>query len=128
MVTFTLRIPAEKAARDCGIEPGGTVQKVIDLEVIRQSDPYTPFWSGALKNSAITHTVIGSGDVVYNCDNKARALYYGREGFKDPYEWNWSNGGVQVGGLRGPYWVQRAMENGGLEKVVEKAQKVVDGR
>lgn len=59
-----------------GLEEKGRVQKYIDSEVIRLSDPYTPHLTGALKKSAKTGTDIGSGEVIWN-SIYAKFLYYG---------------------------------------------------
>lgn len=74
------------------------VQKMVDSEVLRQSDPYVPMRTGMLKKSGILGTVIGEGVVKYiapyarqnYCTNAGR----GREG-------------TQNGGLRGKYWFER---------------------
>lgn len=58
------------------LELGGAVQKFIDLEVIRQCEPYVPFDTGVLTASASTATDIGSGLVVYDTPY-AHYQYYG---------------------------------------------------
>lgn len=40
-------------------------QKWLDNEVIKDCNPYVPFRTGNLATSAIRHTVIGSGMIVY---------------------------------------------------------------
>lgn len=105
--------------RKLGLDERGRVQQAVDSEVLRVCDPFLPFDTGALRDSGLLLTDTGSGEVVWACGNKARRLYYGEE------SWNWSNGGVQEGGLRGPYWVDRAMEAGGMEQVEEAARKEV---
>lgn len=55
---------------------GGSVQKYIDAEVIRQNEPYVPFDEGALNVSASMATDIGSGFVVYDTPY-AHYQYYG---------------------------------------------------
>lgn len=59
-----------------GLTPGGKVQKVVDLSVIRYCDPKVPFDTGTLKHSAITASAIGDGMIVY-ATPYARYLYYG---------------------------------------------------
>ena len=39
--------------KDRGLEPSGKVQKIVDSEVLRRSDPYVPFKTGYLKSSGI---------------------------------------------------------------------------
>lgn len=51
-------------------------QKWLDNEVIKDSDPFVPFRTGALALSAKLGTDIGSGEVVYNAPY-ARRMYYG---------------------------------------------------
>lgn len=42
-----------------------SAQKWLDNEVIKACNPYVPFRTGTLATSAIRHTVIGSGTIVY---------------------------------------------------------------
>ena len=73
------------------LESNGAVQKFIDSEVIRLSEPYTPFDTGYLKNNAPKiGTEIGSGEVVYNAPY-ARRQYYENRG----------------NGQRGKMWFER---------------------
>lgn len=58
-----------------GLEAGGKVQKFIDSEVLRVTDPYVPMDTGALKSSGIRNTTIGEGKVIYRTPY-ARKLYY----------------------------------------------------
>lgn len=102
-----------------GLEEHGRVQQAVDNKVLMLCDPYLPFDNGFLRESGQLLTVAGSGEVVWAVENKARRLYYG-ETF-----WNWSHGGVQEGGLRGPYWEERAMQAGGIEAVEETARRAV---
>lgn len=57
---------ADELTRGLGLEEYGEVQRFIDNEVIRLSDPYVPFQRGNLRNSALQYTHIGSGVVEYN--------------------------------------------------------------
>ena len=58
-----------------GLEKKGTVQKHIDSETLRYSDPYVPINTGLLRQSGTDYTDIGSGEVVYNT-LYARPQYY----------------------------------------------------
>jgi hypothetical protein len=58
-----------------GLETGGKVQKFIDSEVLRVTDPYVPMDTGTLKSSGIRNTTIGEGKVIYRTPY-ARKLYY----------------------------------------------------
>lgn len=58
------------------LQKGGSVQRAIDTEIIRQCEPYVPFDEGVLTQSAWNSTRIGSGLIVYNTPY-ARYQYYG---------------------------------------------------
>lgn len=74
-----------------GLEVGGRVQKFIDSEVLRLTDPYVPKDSGKLKESGTIHTKIGSGEVRYSTPY-ARRQYFENKG----------------NGLRGRQWFERS--------------------
>lgn len=63
-----------------GLEEGGRVQQFIDQHVINYCDPIVPYKVGDLKGSAETHTLIGSGEVIYKTPY-ARRQYY-EEGYR----------------------------------------------
>lgn len=92
-----------------GLETRGAVQRYIDSEVIRYCDPYVPFLTGALKNSARLHTVIGSGLVVY-ATPYARRQYYTNKG----------------NGKRGRLWFER-MKNDHKGAILRGAMKIAGG-
>lgn len=75
-VKFSLR-PAAEILGARGMEPGGKVQKFIDSEVLRQSEPYTPHLSGMLSRSGTAMTKIGTGEVRWKTPY-ARYQYYGK--------------------------------------------------
>lgn len=101
----------KKIVHNLGLDEKGRVQMAIDQEFLRGVEPYLPFDEGKLRDSAEPNTIKGTGLIVWDVENKARRLYYGEE------NWNWSNGGMQDGGLRGPYWAQRYIQNGGKEEI-----------
>lgn len=107
----------DECLKKLGLNEYGRVQCVVDETFIRGVEPYVPLDTGLLKSSVLLHTVVGSGEIVWNAENKARRLYYGE------MDWNWSNGGVQQGGFRGPYWANRYIQNGGQEEVENAARK-----
>lgn len=82
------------------LETGGAVQKVVDSEVLRRSDPYIPFKNGPLKKSGILGTKIGSGLVVYNAIYAETQYYHNKGKGKQ---------GNANGGLRGALWFPRMM-------------------
>jgi hypothetical protein len=51
-------------------------QRYLDNEVLKDCTPYVPRITGALEQSGIDGTVIGSGLIVYNSPY-ARSQYYG---------------------------------------------------
>lgn len=51
-------------------------QKMLDNEVIKDTEPYVPMRTGMLARSGQIGSVLGSGKVVYNAPY-ARRLYYG---------------------------------------------------
>ena len=109
----------DKCIKALGLEDKGRIQQTVNETFLKGVEPYTPFETGLLKDSARLHSDLRFGKIIWNAENKARRLYYGEE------EWNWSNGGVQEGGLRGPYWAERYMQNGGREEIEKAVRKKV---
>ena len=109
----------DRIVKSLGLQKHGKVQEAIDSTFLMGVEPYVPFVTGALIDSGIQHTDIGSGLIIWDVENKARRLYYGED------FWNWSNGGIQDGGLRGPYWAERYIQNGGKEQIQQVARSVV---
>jgi len=92
-------------------------QKVVDIEVLRRSDPYVPYLSGKLKESGTLGTVVGSGEIRYVMPY-ARRQYYenagrGKEGLH-------ASGGHA--GLRGKLWFER-MKADQKDDILRKAQE-----
>lgn len=100
--------------RERGLEPGGAVQAFVDSEIIRLADPYVPFRTGALKDSALTNTVIGQGEIVY-ATPYARRMYYHPE-----YNFNGAP-------MRGAYWADRMWADHG-EDIVRGAATLAGGQ
>lgn len=110
--------------QDClktlGIDEGGKVQQVVDNTFIQGVKPFTPFDEGALYDSAIRKTVVGSGEIIFDVDNKARRLYYHPE-----YNFQ-EKGDSGRGGIgRGGYWAERYFQNGGREQIEQAVRKAV---
>ena len=114
--TFNL----DDCIKTLGLEEKGRVQRKVDEEFLKLAAPFVPKDTGALINSGIMHTVIGSGEIIYKCDNKARRLYYHPEyNYQEKDE-------SESGGLgRGGYWADRCMQNGGLEAIEQVARNEV---
>lgn len=107
MSGFTVKLHlnnSSKMAGDRGLNKMGAVQKVIDSEVLRRSDPYVPMLSGNLKKSGITGTVIGSGEVKYIAPYAHKQYYRnagrGRQGITKKNAHNYKC-------LRGKLWFER---------------------
>lgn len=66
--------PEFKEKRKAGID---RAQRAVDSEVLRYSEPFLPFRSGALRNSGITGTRVGSGLVRWAAPH-AHYLYEGK--------------------------------------------------
>lgn len=93
--------PADKILLKRSLDKNGKGQRFFTSEVKRLSDPYTPFRTGHLKNSA---TVL-PGKIIYNAPYARKQWYDGREK-----------------GLRGPYWVKRMWSDRGKEIVASVAK------
>lgn len=109
---------------DRGLNKMGAVQKVIDSEVLRRSDPYIPMLSGNLKRSGTTGTVIGSGEVKYIAPY-ARKQYYnnagrGRQGFTKKNAHNYKC-------LRGKMWFER-MKADHKDDILRAAKEKAGGK
>ncbi|MGN0500594.1 MAG: minor capsid protein, partial [Ruminococcus sp.] len=94
------------------------VQKIVDSEVLRRSDPYVPFDTGYLKKSGITGTKIGKGEVVYNAVY-AHTNYYMNAGK--------GKEGTAKGGLRGKFWFER-MKADHLDDILKTAKEKSGGK
>lgn len=118
MIVKCLFNTTETMLKDRGLEPCGKVQKAIDGEVLRRSDPYVPFRTGFLKKSGILGTKIGSGEVIYN------AVYANRN-----YYLNAGKGtqGTTKGGLRGKFWFER-MKADHLQDILKTAREKAGGK
>lgn len=108
--------PLKRMLEDRGLETGGKVQKVVDSEVLRRSDPYVPFRTGFLKKSGILGTEVGSGEVVYN------ALYADKNYYQNAGK---GKQGTASGGRRGKFWFER-MKADHLTDIIKTAQDSVD--
>ena len=127
-----------------GLAPGGRVQRVVDLAVLRYCDPKVPFDTGTLKHSAITASAVGDGILVYSTPY-ARYLYYGEvygpnipiyeggelAGFRSPAGQKKHPTGraltYQGAPERGAHWFERAMAEH-RQDVVREAAAAAGGR
>lgn len=77
-----------------GLGDGGRVQKFIDNECLRLCDGKTPKDTGALIQSGIANTTIGSGQVKWSTSYARRMYYHPEYNFSQAPE-------------RGAYWFER---------------------
>lgn len=112
------------------------VQRFVDSEVIRLCDPYTPFYTGMLKRSAILGTVIGKGEVIWNM-LYAKYLYYGVLMVSPTTGSSWAKLGerkiltekhLSFNGApkRGKMWFER-MKSDHKDKIISGARRVMGG-
>ena len=87
------------------------MQQVIDSECLRLMDPYVPLDTGALRDSGILHTTIGSGEIIYRSPY-ARKQYY--------IPMNHGNGSKRTA-----YWFEYMKKDGGTEKILRAARKAL---
>ncbi len=78
-----------------GLQNRGRVQEVIDSEVMRRMDKYTPFRSGYLKGSPLIYTQVGKGEIIQETPY-ARRHYY-----------NFGKASFQGAPTRGSHWFER---------------------
>lgn len=87
-----------------------------DNMILTGIEPYVPLLSGALKNSAVTYTILGSGEIVYRTPYALKQYFKGRE-----------PGQSQTGALRGRLWAERA-KNDLYPTWVRAAQRWLDDK
>lgn len=113
-----VQVEIQKAVQSRGLETGMKVQKFIDSEVLRSSEPYIPKLTGTLIKSGTIHTKIGTGEVVYKTPY-ARRQYYENAGR--------GREGSNKGGRRGKFWFERMKANH-LETILNGAAKLAGCR
>ena len=89
------------------------IQKFIDSEVLRLSQPYVPLVSGMLMHSGELGTVIGSGEVIWNAPYAASQ--YHNTAKTRPYD-----------SQRGSHWFDRMKADRGKE-IINSAKKMAGG-
>lgn len=112
MAEFTIK-PTTTLLKDRKLGDGGFAQVFIDNEVLRRCSPYVPFDSGTLNRSGITHTHLGSGEVVYSTPY-ARKWYYVPARF-------------QGAPRRGNYWFEKMKHHGGKDAILRGVAKITGG-
>lgn len=136
--TFNLQDCIEKL----GLEEKGRVQKYVTNSVLELSEPYVPFDEGGLKSSG---HIENDTEIVWGGQAAAYARYMWNgivyedpelncAGFQSKDGGWYSRKGVQKvpttrllqyqnGPLRGPKWVPRMLQDGGLKQIEEGARK-----
>ena len=141
---YELDLPtADYVINKFGFEEGGEVQQFIDSEVIRLSDPYVPFQTGALKNSALQYTRIGSGVVTYRTPYAhfqwvgrvmrwptGTGTTYAPRGEHKVYSTIPGRSQLTYRGapMRGKEWVRRMIEDGGIDKLLRGIREITRRR
>lgn len=118
MIIKTVFNTLSTVLKDHGLNEGGKVQKTVDSEVLRRSDPYVPMDTGFLKKSGILGTKIGSGEVVYNAVYADKNYYHNAGKGKQ---------GTARGGLRGRFWFER-MKADHLPDILKSAKNTAGGK
>lgn len=113
MFDCTLDLSGLDAALNSAVGVGSPAQKFVDSEFIRLTDPYVPFRTGALKDSALTNTAIGTGQIVY-------ATPYAHRLWVHP-EYNFNSAP-----MRGAYWGERSWADNG-DDIVRGAAAIIGG-
>lgn len=91
-------------------------QKWLDNEVIKDCNPYVPFRDGDLATSVIRHTVLGSGQIVYQTPYAVRVYHSNGWNFnKKPHE------------LATDHWAEPAKANN-LDKYNNGVSKILGGK
>lgn len=96
-----------------GVDEGGRVQQFIDTQCLQLCEPLIPKDTGALINSGIINTRIGSGEVKWSTPY-ARRWYYMPASFQ---------GAPQ----RGNYWFDR-MKAQYKGKILDGAKRLTNGK
>jgi hypothetical protein len=100
-----------------GLTKGGSVQKFIDSEIIRLSDPYVPSDTTATRKSVFINTDTGSGKIIYD------AYYTNAE--KTKTIWSDEKIRFQDAPMRGCRWTLRMWEQGGRERIIREVNNYI---
>jgi len=139
-LTYEVNFNLHDCIKALNLEERGLVQRTAAQELLNMSGDYIPFDTGALADSG---RVENDTDVVWStpyAHYQWQGIVYEDPqlhcaGFKTEDGWR-SRKGVQKvptdrkltygnGGLRGDHWVDRMLNNGGRERIEEKAREAV---
>ena len=112
MAEFTIK-PMTTLLKDRKLGDGGAAQVFVDSEVLRRCSPYVPFDSGTLNHSGVTHTRLGSGEVIY-------ATPYARR-------WYYQEANFQGAPMRGTFWFEKMKKHGGRDAILRGVAKITGG-
>lgn len=104
-----IEFDGKKAVKNHHLDLGGEIQKMIDSEVLRLCDPLVPFDTGALLDSGISHTKIGSGEVIYQTPYARRQYYIPMTHYEG----------------RTDYWFEHMKRRGGKDSILKKAKAML---
>lgn len=97
-------------------------QEVLDMMVLRDTEPYVRYDTGELNSNSIFEADIGSGQIVYTAYD-----YYGRQYAKYPY-YNTENHVSTHGHPQArPLWFEYSKELN-REKWISEVKKIVGGK
>lgn len=119
-----------------GLEERGKVQQVVTEQVLQLSEPFVPFDQGGLLASGRiengTDVVWGGGEGVLYARYMWNGILYVDPETNSPFAPKYTQKvptdrklQYQGGGLRGPRWVERMLQNGGREKIEKAAREAV---
>lgn len=109
----SLMFGGRNVIRNHGLEPNGRVQRFIDSECLRLSEPKVPKDTGALIQSGIINTDIGSGEIKYQTPYARRLYYHPEYNFQQSPE-------------RGAYWFDR-MKQQYKKQILKGASRIAGG-
>lgn len=145
--TASIDFNAEVAKRRLHLEPGGRVQRAIDNAVMKYSQPFIPFDSGALAKSCYRATVPGSGMVewpgpyahymymgevygpnipVFDDDSGVPASFFSPPGKKKHPTGRRLNYTTDKNALAGPRWIE-PMKAAYMGNIIAEAHKAMGG-
>ncbi len=107
------KFDVDKFLQGRGLANNGKVQQFIDSECLRLCEPKVPKDTGALIQSGIANTKIGSGQIKY-ITPYARRWYYMPASFQDAPE-------------RGNYWFERMKQQHGTA-ILKSAKKIAGAK
>ena len=105
--------PTRQLLSERGMLEQQKVQVYIDADTVRMMEPFTPFRTGAMRNSAYSATKFGSGEIIQNTPY-ARNQYY--------------NDKIPHRGITTHHWFEAMKKNGGVAKILNGAARLAGAR